>query len=375
MRRITVFASGRADLSPLSGVVSSLAASGQAEVTLVTCGTGTADPYTPSGQGAADVDVLDVDLGGDDDPHRFVLATAEIASALSERFARARPNLLVVLGDRFELLGVMTAAVLHQIPVAHLSGGEITEGAIDDSIRHAVTKLAHLHFAATDAAGARIVALGEEPWRVHVTGDPAIDRLLAEAGAGAANRGPLGDAALSHPLGLVTYHPPTLQPQLVERELEAIIAGSAVLSSVLVTHPGPDLGAGAIVDRLSRWADEDDRVLLVPSLGAAYPAVLAQADVMVGNSSSGIVEAPTFGVPVVNVGDRQRGRLRWPGVIDVDGDAVAVREAVVKALNPQFRSAVAARPNPYGDGRAAPRIAEILLSAPLDRLLAKRFCD
>ena len=207
-----------------------------------------------------------------------------------------------------------------------------------------------------------------------MTGDPAIDRLLEAARAGG-DRAPLGDQALSRPLGLVTYHAPTLQPQLVQRELEAIIAGSVGLSSVVVTHPGPDLGSASILDRLRRWADEDDRVLLVPSLGAAYPAVLAHADVVVGNSSSGIVEAPTFGVPVVNVGDRQRGRVRWSGVIDVEGDADAVRDAVVKALNPKFRSAVAAQPNPYGDGRAVPRIAEVLLSAPLDGLLVKRFCD
>ena len=155
-----MFASGRADLWPLSGLVSSLAASGRAEVTLVTCGTRTADSHSQSDRSAARVDVLDIKLEGDDDPHRLVLATMAITSALSERLSRARPDVLVVLGDRFELLGVMTAAVLHEVPVAHVSGGEITEGAIDDSIRHAVTKLSHVHFAATDDAAARIVALG-----------------------------------------------------------------------------------------------------------------------------------------------------------------------------------------------------------------------
>jgi UDP-N-acetylglucosamine 2-epimerase (non-hydrolysing) len=181
--------------------------------------------------------------------------------------------------------------------------------------------------------------------------------------------------AITAPCGLVTYHPPTRRPERGAAELEAIIAACDALPSVVVTFPGADPGASEIVDRLRRWSSARPGVHLVPSLGPAYAAMLARADVVVGNSSSGIVEAPTFGVPVVNVGDRQRGRERGAGVIDVPGEPAAVRRAMEQALDPAFRRRVEGIPNPYGDGRAAPRIVEVVASCDLAPLLHKRFVE
>jgi UDP-hydrolysing UDP-N-acetyl-D-glucosamine 2-epimerase len=252
----------------------------------------------------------------------------------------------------------------------------VTEGAFDDSVRHAVTKLAHLHLCNAEPYAARIRGMGEEPWRVRVTGDPAIDRLPRLARQWSLDDlGAFAGIDIHRPFGLLTYHPPTLTPDRLGDELESLMHGAEGLATVIATYPCADPGAAEILDRLRRWAKGRDGVALVESLGDRYPAALANADVVLGNSSSGLVETPAFGVPTVNVGDRQRGRARAANVIDVPGDAATVASAIDRALDPKFRAAVASVANPYGDGHAAERVVEALLGAPLDRLLTKRFCN
>jgi len=312
----------------------------------------------------------------DDSPNALAHVAAKTTAGVSDVFLRREPELAVVLGDRYELLSVMTAAVLHGIPVAHLHGGEVTEGAIDDSIRHAITKLSHLHLCANEAYAARIRSMGEEPWRVHVTGAPSLDRLREQADR--CSRHDLEEAVgmpIKHPFGLLTYHPPTADPDRCLEELEALLAASSPLETVVVTFPGADPGGQSIIERVSRWQGERDGVALVKSLGPLYPRALADADIVLGNSSSGLVEAPTFGVPVVNVGDRQQGRVRWAGALDVPGDAQLVAAAVRQGLDPGFRASLADAVNPYGDGHAAPKIIELLVNEPLDALRRKRFVD
>ncbi|MGH9246597.1 MAG: UDP-N-acetylglucosamine 2-epimerase [Acidimicrobiales bacterium] len=380
-RRIAVFTSTRADLWPLSSVVSALADDPRCEVAVVASGSHLADEY---GATLREIEVdsgvvrtIDSGLDSSDDPSALVRVAARCAEGMADVFADWRPDLLVVLGDRYELLGVLTAAVLHRVPVGHIHGGEITEGAFDEGIRHAITKLAHLHFCTTEEYAARVRSMGEEPWRVRVTGAPGIDRLrglAARAGVDELER--LTGHPIERPFGLLSYHPPTMHPEAAARELDALLEGCALLRTVIATYPGPDPGAAAIIERLRGWERErGPGTVVVESLGSLYPAAMAHADVMVGNSSSGIIEAPSFGVPVVNVGDRQRGRLRSDGVIDVPGEPAAVREAMGRALSAGFRSAAAGAPNPYGDGRAGPRIARVLIEQPLEPLLHKRFCD
>lgn len=368
-RTVAIFVGTRADLWPLRPVVEEVrSARGMEAVVLVS---------------RADGRIGDHDLVGLEPMERIgrvvkaatplALAggDAEVTRDAASALAAVAPDLLVVLGDRHELLAVALAATLCGVPIAHLHGGEITEGAFDDAVRHAVTKLAHLHCAATEESAARIVSMGEEPWRVHVTGAPAL------AAVARAKPDPLTDflgPGFQRPVALATYHPPTLTPDLAAAELEAILAALATVPSVIATAPGPDPGADAVADRLAEWASSRPGAVHVESLGERYAGILRAVDVVVGNSSSGLVEAPTAGIPVVNVGNRQRGRLRSAGVVDAPSPEDVV-PALRRALSGDFRSIASGSLNPYGDERSAARVARVIAEAPLEELLCKRFVE
>jgi UDP-hydrolysing UDP-N-acetyl-D-glucosamine 2-epimerase len=297
--------------------------------------------------------------------------------AFARVFAKSSPDLLVILGDRFETLGVVAAAVPFRLPIAHLHGGEVTAGAFDEGIRHAITKLSHLHFVAHRIYARRVRQLGEEPWRVLVSGAPGLDRARVR------ERVDIGDleATIGVPIGrdtlLVTYHPQTLQPDRSSRELDSLLQAIARIDHpVVFTAPNADPGRDELLSRVREFVAGGPRRALVPNLGRRYFAVLDRVGVMVGNSSSGMIEAPSFGLPVVNVGDRQRGRIRAANVIDVAGGARQIESAIRRGLSASFRARLRHRVNPFGDGRAGERIARVLASVPLDdRLLMKRFVD
>jgi UDP-hydrolysing UDP-N-acetyl-D-glucosamine 2-epimerase len=316
-------------------------------------------------------------LGDDDSPLAVAEAIGRGVMAFAGAYAETAPDLLVVLGDRFEMLAAGIAALPLAIPVAHIHGGESTEGAIDESMRHALTKLSHLHFASTEVYARRIVQLGEEPWRVTTSGAPALDAIQRHV--------PLDDDQLAEhgvrlrgPTLLVTFHPVTLHRDDAVRQLDAVLQAvdDSGLDTVL-TYPNADALHRAIVDRLERFVDGDTRFTLVRSLGSdAYYTLLGRAAAMVGNSSSGIIEAASFQLPVVDVGDRQRGRIRPANVVHVEPEVDEIRRALDRVSSEDFRASLAGLENPYGDGRAAPRIADVLTTVPLDdRLLVKRFHD
>jgi UDP-hydrolysing UDP-N-acetyl-D-glucosamine 2-epimerase len=314
----------------------------------------------------------------DDAPATMAAATGRGVTGFAEAFARRRPDLLVVLGDRYEMLSAAVAALPFALPVAHLHGGEVTEGAIDEQIRHAITKLAHLHFVAAEPYAARVRQLGEDPARVYCVGAPGLDRLRALGSLPRAEIERRLGRALRRPTLLVTFHPETLALDDVPRQAEELTAAlEKIEGDVIVTAPGVDAGYHAISAAFERLAGRRPLVRMTATLGDdVYTSLLREADVMVGNSSSGLIEAPTFGLPVVNVGDRQRGRLRAAGVIDVGHDRQAIAEAIRRALDPAFRRSIAGRPNPYGAGDAAPRIAQVLRTIPLGPALTrKRFVD
>ncbi len=306
----------------------------------------------------------------------LVNIVAQFAVTTGAALDALQPDLLVVLGDRFELLGVAAAALLHRVPLVHLNGGELTEGAHDDAVRHAVTKLAHLHLAANETYAARVRSLGEESWRVHTVGEAGLDRLRLEALRFTPDDiSRMLGVELRPPVALLTYHPPTMAPSKLSDELDAVLAAVERCPTVIATHPGQDPGSGKVLDRLEQWSHSRQGVVLVPALGELYPAVLAMADVMIGNSSSGLVEAATFGLPTVNVGDRQAGRIRAAVVVDCEGTPEGVRATLERALDPAFRARVAGCPNPYGDGASTARILDVLAAADLPRLLGKRFAE
>jgi UDP-hydrolysing UDP-N-acetyl-D-glucosamine 2-epimerase len=254
----------------------------------------------------------------------------------------------------------------------------VTEGAIDEQMRHAITKLSHVHLASAELHARRIAQMGEEPWRIHVTGAPGLDRLRRHE---ALSREDIA-RELTLPEGgpwiLVTFHPATLEGEDPGAQVDELIAALDPMPGALVmTYPNSDTAGRVIADRLERFADGRASCRLVKSLGERlYVSLLAHADAMVGNSSSGLIEAPTFALPAVNVGRRQQGRLRGANVIDVAPRRGEIAAGLARALDPSFRARLRDLPNPYGDGHAAARIVRVLREVPLDhRLVQKRFVD
>jgi UDP-hydrolysing UDP-N-acetyl-D-glucosamine 2-epimerase len=313
-----------------------------------------------------------------DSPADVAAAAAAGLAGFARAFARGRPDLLVVLGDRIEMLSAAAAALPLTIPVAHVHGGEVTEGAIDEQARHAITKLSHLHFAAAEPYARRIIQMGEEPWRVHVSGAPGLDRLVRLARLSREELARRIGLSLRRPTLLVTFHPVTLEADATAAHVDAL-AGALEASDgdVVITYPGSDAMHRTVVRRLEALAEARPGTRLIAALGEdAYCSLLREADAMVGNSSSGLIEAPSFGLPVVNIGSRQRGRLRAANVIDVGHATDEIQAGLRRALDPAFRRSLAGMTNPYGDGRAAPRILRVLDQVELGpRLVQKRFVD
>jgi UDP-hydrolysing UDP-N-acetyl-D-glucosamine 2-epimerase len=313
-----------------------------------------------------------------DSPADVAAAAAAGLAGFARAFARDRPDLLVVLGDRIEMLSAAAAALPLTIPVAHVHGGEVTEGAIDEQARHAITKLSHLHFAAAEPYARRILQMGEEPWRVHVSGAPGLDRLPRLAVLSRDELARRIGLPLQRPTLLVTFHPVTLEAAATATQVDALAAAlEASDGDVVITYPGSDAMHRTVVRRLEALAETRPNTRLIAALGEdTYCSLLREADAMVGNSSSGLIEAPSFRLPVVNIGSRQRGRLRAANVIDVGHAKGEIQAGLRRALDPAFRRSLAGMTNPYGDGRGAPRILRTLEQVELGpRLLQKRFVD
>jgi UDP-N-acetylglucosamine 2-epimerase (non-hydrolysing)/GDP/UDP-N,N'-diacetylbacillosamine 2-epimerase (hydrolysing) len=292
-------------------------------------------------------------------------------------FARTRPDLLLVVGDRFELLALTAAALAFRIPLGHISGGDVTLGAIDNQVRDCVSVASSLHFVAMEAHRDRLLQMGEEPWRVHVFGDPALDCIYETDRLDRRELAETLNIDLSGPVVVVTYHPVTGSEGSSLAELEAMLQALQELDATLIiTYPNADAEGRSVLARLRVFAGSRGRTLLVTSLGRMrYYSLLHCADLMVGNSSSAIWEAPSFALPAVDIGDRQKGRTRIANVIHSEGRAEAISAAIQRGLSPEFRESLRGVTNPYGGGGAAARIAEVLATAELSpRLLEKQFC-
>ena len=300
-----------------------------------------------------------------------------------DALAEDRPAVLVVLGDRFEIVPMALAAVVHGVPVAHLHGGEASEGSLDEYYRHAVTKLASLHFAATEVYARRILQMGEDPARTHVVGAPGLDHLHRTPLLSRAALAEALDMQLDQPTALVTFHPVTTERGRAAAQVEALLAAllaEAPLQAVF-TKANPDTEGRVINQRIATVCDANPtRFRLVDNLGTQrYLSCLRHLDLLVGNSSSGLTEAPSFGLPVVNVGARQRRRIAAANVIHVGNDADAIRSGIRTALSSVFREGLMGLVNPYdphGDGCVSERIAAAIKAftrTPWDG--AKRFVD
>ena len=287
-----------------------------------------------------------------------------------------KPDLLMILGDRFELLPVVLAATLNKVPIAHISGGETTEGAIDNQIRHALTKLSHIHFPATETYGRNIISMGEEPWRVCVSGEPGLDLIqrvqLVEKNELFVDLG----LNIKDPVVQVTFHPETISnkisPKLVESACKIFLNKGF---QVLATAANFDEGGSGINRVYELLAKENKSLVYHKSLGQKrYYSMLKHAALMIGNSSSGLVEAQSFNLPVINIGDRQKGRLANPNVVNAAADEIEIEKAFLFAISEQFQSGFYGKENIYGDGNACNRIISFLEKIEWQRLLSKKDC-
>ncbi len=386
-KRIAVFTGNRAEYGLLSPILQSIEAHDALSLQLIVGGAHlddsfgrTRDEITADGFAIAAEVKTDANADTARAIGQGVLSVADALDALS-------PDAVVVYGDRFEAFAALIAASQSNRPTAHIEGGDKTEGgALDDSVRHAMTKLAHIHFATNGDAAWRILAMGEEPWRVHDVGLPVIDRIRTGDFPGPDEVANALGLDLDRPVILFTQHAITteadhaveqLEPSLAAMERAIAVHGSQVVA----TFPNNDDGGRAIIGRLESWADRRDGVVLRQSLGRAlYHGTLNVAGrvtrgLCMGNSSSGLKETPAFACPTINVGARQSGRLAAANVMNVEYDADALFAAITQCITDDAtRQTAATCHNPYGDGHTGARVAKVLaetdLSAPV--LLQKK---
>lgn len=305
----------------------------------------------------------------------FGLGCIGFADALE----RLDPDLLVVLGDRYEALAVASCAMFRLLPVAHLAGGDVTEGSTDDLVRHAITKMSHLHFTATEEMRRRVIQLGEHPDTVFTTGAPTIDSILTTPLIGRGEWESTYGYALTEPTIVVTYHPVTADPDASHLGLVSLLDALEHFpdATVVFTGTNVDQGGSHLAKLIEDYVDNHPyQSILIPSLGKQhYLSLIRHANVVVGNSSSGLTEAPALHTVTVNIGSRQDGRPRADSVIDCDETAAEVRAAVDRALSAGMQDRGRRAQSPYGDGKATSRIVDILKNTDLDSLIPKRFVD
>ncbi len=383
MRKIAVFTGTRAEYGLLSKLITGLAESPSVDLQLFVGGSHLSEKH---GFTVREIEVaqhriteyMDF-LGESDSPEGIAQSMATALVMASDALRRHQPELLVVLGDRFEVMAICQAAMLACIPIAHLHGGEITEGLIDEAVRHAVTKMSHLHFVSTEVYRKRVIQLGEDPSRVFNVGAPGIDNILSLKVLSLKELSESLNFDLQGRVFLITYHPVTLEAGGAAGALENLLSALKKYKNIkfVITYPNADTHNQSLVNILQNFQSENsDNVLLSRSLGhVRYLSLLSYCEVVIGNSSSGLIEAPAFHKPVVNIGPRQDGRIRGPTVIDCGVTTQEISTAIDKALDHEFIKMCKKVENPYGSGGSSKKILNIIESFPLDDLIIKKFHD
>lgn len=296
------------------------------------------------------------------------------ADALNELI----PDLIVVLGDRFEIFSAVAAALVARIPVAHLHGGEATEGLIDEAIRHSITKMSHLHFVAAEEYRQRVIQLGERPERVFLVGGLGIDNIKRLKLLDRAELEVSLDFKLSQRNLLITFHPVTLEPATAVDQMAELLAALAQLqdTQLIFTLPNADTGGRALIKMVEQFVAQHANARAYTSLGQLrYLSCIAHVDGVVGNSSSGLAEVPSFKKGTINIGDRQRGRLQASSVINCESTRLSISAALERLYDADFQAGLSQVRNPYGEGGASAKIIATVKSVTLDDVLKKRFHD
>lgn len=383
MRKIAVFTSTRAEYGLLYWIIKGLQEENNIDLQLFVGGMHLSEKFGFTAK-QIEADGFDITerldfLQSYDSPKSITKSMSLAMIQASEAFNIHKPDLLVILGDRSEAMAIAQSAMILRIPIAHIHGGETTEGAIDEAARHSITKMAHLHFTATESYRKRVIQLGEHPNRVFNFGAPGIDSInqlkllnLEELSA------ELG-FELNKPYFVVTFHPVTL---INNGDSDALINLISVLShypdyKILVTYPNADTDHDEFIGILENFFQNNKgRVLLSRSLGQLkYLSALKYSTAVLGNSSSGLIEAPSFGVPSLNIGDRQKGRLAGTTVLSCATSQSTISEGLKKILSSEFMEVCSKSENPYGKGNSSLKIVSKLVSFPLKGLIKKQFYD
>ncbi len=381
-KKIAVFTGTRAEYGLLKPLLSGLQERSEFDLQLIVSGAHLSADHGNTWQeieadGFAICVKVDMDLDGDD-PRSITRALGKGVQGFADALADLKPDALVLVGDRYELLGMASAALIANIAIIHVHGGEVTEGAIDDAIRHAVSKMARLHFVAAEPFRQRLLQMGEAADTVWTVGSLGLDNISAldpvPLDTICADLGVKADG----PIFLLTFHPVTALGQAGLDELTALLGAiDSFDASVIVTGTNADTGNQAVHDQLSAFiAAKQDRRALVQSLGMRrYLSAVQQADLVLGNSSSGLLEAPALGTPTVNVGHRQSGRPLAPSVLSVEGDCDAIKDAIAQALSQDHQALSTACDTPYGTPGAAGRILDVLADIDFASIGPKQFVD
>ena len=317
-------------------------------------------------------------LGASDSPTAIAESMALALTGSAKVFSELKPDLVVVLGDRFEIFAAAAAALVAKIPVAHLHGGETTTGAFDEAFRHSITKMSHLHFVAADEYRSRVIQLGENPKNVYLVGGVGIDSIK--------NLPLLGRKELETQLGiqfgtkslLITFHPVTLDAESPAQQMKELLAALSHLfdTTLIFTMPNADTGGLVLIKMIEEFVGQNENARAFTSLGQLkYLSCIAHIDGVVGNSSSGLTEVPTFKKGTINIGDRQLGRLQATSVINCEPIEKDIRRAIEKLYSSDFKLNLAATKNPYGEGGASARVVKALKEAPLEGIVKKTFHD
>jgi UDP-N-acetylglucosamine 2-epimerase (non-hydrolysing)/GDP/UDP-N,N'-diacetylbacillosamine 2-epimerase (hydrolysing) len=384
MRKIAVFTGSRAEYGLLYWVIKGISESKDAELQLMVGGMHLSPEFGKT------VSQIDSDGFIIKDKIEFLISSDSAVGisksiglaiiSACEAFERNKPDILVILGDRFESMAIAQAAMVARIPIAHIHGGETTEGLIDEAVRHSITKMSHLHFAATESYCKRIIQLGENPEHVFNVGAPGIDNIK--------KLNLLDRSQLARSLDfnieldnymLITYHPVTLNKK-GDRESLTNLFNELELHKdfkYIITYPNADTHSRGLIEVIEDFKKRHvDRVLLVKSLGQLrYLSSIKHSSVVIGNSSSGLIEVPSFNLPTINIGDRQKGRVAGETVIHCDSSQESIRKSLEIALSSEFRATCSKAINPYGEGRSSEKIVSQLLQVELEGLIWKKFYD
>lgn len=385
MKRICILTATRAEYGLLKNLILKLSGETKFEVDVVATGAHLAPEYGLTFK-EIEQDGIRIDrkipiLLSSDLPASMSKTMGLALIAFSDYFEEKKPDMLIVLGDRYETLAVCIAAMNQRIPIAHLHGGEKTEGAIDEAIRHAITKLSYLHFTSTEEYRKRVIQLGEQPDRVFCVGAMGVENILNQPFMTKEELETSIGFELGESFAIVTYHPVTLETEAAAGQVQELLTALLRFENMkyIITKANADAGGREINRLLDRFAEENkERVFVIESLGMKrYLSALKWCRMVIGNSSSGIVEAPSFHIPTVNIGDRQKGRLQTESVINCATDAASIEEAMHKAMGSRMREIAAKAINPYGQGNTSEQVVSVIKKTLLKEgiQLKKSFFD